>query len=357
MVFFGANPDPAAFGHEPCRDLELEPQPQRHLQYPPGPGENFYNVNSAERASIVVVTTDLPGAISRELAASGLSPDPGHFNYVSARLQHFGEIEYAKLRMTMGGELERKAKSAVHLLGFGRVITEFATAHLPISGKPPAAVLSLGALANLIVSTYDGLVDSGRGPDGILPRSRLTGGGLGRDNGDPFVERLVDLYFAGVSCLPYPHVPVYRTLRSAILRMYDAERVTVGSHECSRAVWRRKSALPFVIMGLPVWMTAPSLETGVYRAHSKWLYRLGQFFGWIDDAADLNDDRSAGRFNYLSSHMTPQTARRIAHHAIRILESWDPGAPEGRYGRTLRQTFLAVTWSWLRMYKPGESSR
>ena len=104
-------------------------------------------------------------------------------------------------------------------------------------------------------------------------------------------------------------------------------------------------------MGLPVWMTAPSVQQSVYRAHVKWLYRLGRFFGWIDDAADLDDDRAAGRPNYFSAGLKRGVARRIAREGALILEVWNAGAPQGQYGRTLRETFLAVTWSWLGMHK------
>ena len=299
------------------------------------------------------MTSDSAAAVSRELAGSGMSPDPAHSNYVLARMYHFGAIEYERLRKTIGCELERQARAAIRQLGFGRVMTEFAIAHLPIPGKPEAAVLSLGALANLIVSTYDGLLDSGRDPERILSRSRLTGAGNEPATDDPYIARLVEIYFTRVSSLTHPHAQCGRNLRSAILRMYDAERLTVGSPNCSHTIWRRKSALPFVIMGLPVWMTVPLWEGRACLAHSRWLYRLGQFFGWIDDAADLDADRSAGRPNYFSSALEPLTACRIARLGSRILEAWDVGAPAGRYGRTLRQTFLAVTWSWLGMHKTG----
>jgi len=299
------------------------------------------------------VIAGFPQAISRELANAGLSPDPARLNYICGRVYHFGELEHTRLLRSIGSELEPDAQLAVRLLGWGYVMTEFAVACLGVPGKPNSAVLSLGALANLIVSAYDGLLDSGREPERILLRSRLTNAGGERETGDPLIARLVDLYFVLLSRLPYPHAHLHRTLRSAILRMYDAETETAGSREFSLATWRRKSALPFVIMGLPVWMSIPSLDARAYRAHLNWLYRLGRFFGWIDDAADLNDDRAAQHLNYFSAGIEPFMAYRIARQGARILEAWDAGAPADRYGRTLRQTFLAVTWSWLETCKTG----
>ncbi len=294
------------------------------------------------------MTKDVRRGISRELSAARLRPDRAYFDYVGARLYHMGELEYERLLERTGSELEHQAKPAVRLLGFGHVMTEFAVAHLGFPGKPAPALLSLGALSNLIVTIYDGLLDSGQDGERVLPRSRLTGPRRRKNKtGDPLVNRLVDLYFAGVASLPRPDARVHKTLRSAILRMYDAERATSGSLEYTAAVWRRKSALPLVIMGLPVWMTVPSFDRRAYRAHLKWLYRLGRFFGWIDDAADLDDDRAAGRSNFFSAGLNRGMARRIAREGALILEAWNAGAPNGGYSRTLRETFLAVTWSWL----------
>jgi hypothetical protein len=297
------------------------------------------------------VEADWPRTIARALRAAGLRPDPKYFDYIRARMYHHGELEYQSLIEKAGPELEHRALHAIRQLGFGHVITEFAIAHLGIPGKPDRAVLSLGALSNLIVSMYDGLLDSGQDPERILPRSRITGIAGASKTGDPLLGTLVDLYFARLSAFPNPHAAVYQTLRSAIVRMYDAERATSGPLGYTRTVWRRKSALPIVIMGLPVWMTVPLLEICVYRAHLKWLFRLGQFIGWIDDAADIHADRAAGRPNYFSAGAGPNVARRIAGQGALIVEAWNTGAPRGRYGRTLLETFLAVTWSWLGVQK------
>jgi hypothetical protein len=297
------------------------------------------------------VKADWPRTIARTLRAAGLRPDPEYFDYIRARMYRHGELEYGRLLESAGPELERRAPHAIRLLGFGHVITEFSVAHLGIPGRPNRAVLSLGALSNLIVSLYDGLLDSGQDPERVLPRSRITGATGESKAGDPLLGSLVDLYFARLAALPHPNTAVHQTLRNAIVRMYDAERATSGPLGYTRTVWRRKSALPIVIMGLPVWMTVPLLENRVYRAHLQWLYRLGQFIGWIDDAADQHADRAAGRPNYFSAGTGPALARRIARQGARIVEAWNAGAPPCRYGRTLLETFLAITWSWLGVRK------
>ena len=271
-------------------------------------------------------------------------------------MYQLGELHYDTLQPAEGSKLERNSKLAFRLLGFGHVMTEFAVAHLRIRETQMLGPLSLGALANLIVSAYDGLIDSGHDPERVLPRSRLNGAGKRASRGDPLITALVDLYFERLACLPHPHPPVRKTLQNAILRMYDAERATAGAAEFSPEVWRRKSALPFVIMGLPIWMTTPSFDVRACRAHLAWLYRLGQFFGWIDDAADLDADRAANRPNYFNSRPKRFPAVRVARHARRILDTWDAGAPRDRDTGTLRQTFLAIVWSWLGVAKTGKVS-
>jgi len=273
------------------------------------------------------VTTSIATAIARQLSAAGNTPDPDRSRYISARLHHFGELQHRTVVPPP------QLASATSLLGFGYVMTEFAIAPVIASQKPYADVLALGALANLIVCAYDALLDSGHAPTRLLR--------------DPLIGRLVDLYFARLAGLPHAHRAVDRTLRRAIQRMYDAETATAGQPAASLREWRRKSALPFVVMGLPFWMTAPTFDFKRYREHLRWLYRLGQFFGWIDDAADLAGDRADGRLNYFCIATHPDAAQRIARCATRILQAWDAAVPPGRYTRTLRETFLAVTWAWL----------
>ncbi len=287
------------------------------------------------------MTSKLQRTLLREIAGARLTPSATYVPYVRARMYHWGDVEARRLQDIA------LPKDAARLLGFGHVMAEFATAQLGIGRRPAAAVLSLGALSNLIVSTYDGLIDSGSNSAAVLSRSQASG----IQTGDTPVARLVARYFSDVAALPHRHAPVLQALRRAILRMYDAERATAESRGFSAVVWRRKSALPLVVLGLPVWMTAPSFDAAAYCAHVRWLYRLGRFFGWLDDAADCNDDRSAGRPNYfvrdLADRREARMARRIAAEGVQILRAWDAGAPHDAYGRTLRETFLAITRSWV----------
>src|SRR5207302_2929071 len=125
------------------------------------------------------------------------------------------------------------------------------------------------------------------------------------------------------------------------------ESATIMNRELPPALWRRKSALPLVIMGLPVWMTTQLLDRRSYASHLRWLYRLGRFFGLVDDAADLEEDRAAGRPNCFLRATGREVADPVARQGLLLLKTWDAGAPPSRHVSTMRETFLAITWSWL----------
>jgi len=277
------------------------------------------------------VTPDLAAEVLRELATAGLAPDPARFDYLAARLVLYGEREFRHLPSDVSAALRQRESAAVRMLGFGYVLTEFAAA--PVTVPPDARVPALGALANLIVSLYDTELDAGAAPASIM-------------SGGSVVARLVELYYSRLDILARAGGPLEVLLRRAIDRMYHAERST-GRGANSRAIWRRKSALPFVVMGLPVWFAHPAARTRSCHAHLAWLYRLGRFFGWIDDAADLEDDCTAGHLNYFAGAAPAGMASRIALEGARILAAWQAGTTPDRYVGVLRETFLQAAWAWL----------
>ena len=277
------------------------------------------------------VTPDIVTEVLHELAAAGLAPDPARYDYLAARLLLYGERVLRQLPSGVSAALQQRESAAFRMLGFGYVLTEFAVA--PVTAQPDARVPALGALANLIVSLYDGELDTGAAPGSIISGSSL-------------LARLVELYYSRLDALAGAGGPLEVLLRRAIDRMYHAERFT-GRGANSRAIWRRKSALPFVVMGLPVWFAHPAARVRSCHAHLAWLYRLGRFFGWIDDAADLEDDCAACRLNYFRGAAPVGTATRIAREGARILAEWQAGITPGRHAGVLSETFLQAAWAWL----------
>jgi hypothetical protein len=83
---------------------------------------------------------------------------------------------------------------------------------------------------------------------------------------------------------------LFNTIMTIIKKMYLAEISTLNDVKPGIAELNRKSALPFVVMGLPVWFYSPEIFPQKYISHFKWLFGLGLFFGMLDDLIDLRED-------------------------------------------------------------------
>jgi hypothetical protein len=234
----------------------------------------------------------------------------------------------------------------------------FVVAPLGLAGEARESVLRLGALCNFIVATYDHLVDSDPGHRPPLHRGSVLPGRhrwsarrlfarIFRPPASRLMHRLVTLYFAELRRLPHAgtRIRLRAGIERLILRMYDAEGASLNGAATERLL-RRKSALPFVVMGLPGWLAVAEDEGGEYWWHLRWLYRLGDLFGWVDDAVDLEEDRAAGRPNRML--MDPMTPTGIAAEAGRLLTEWrervrsDDAAP-----RAEQEAFRGCLVSWL----------
>jgi len=114
--------------------------------------------------------------------------------------------------------------------------------------------------------------------------------------------------------------------------MYDEEGRTPRELRRLRgdAARQKKTALPLVVLGLPAWLASPVCSPDCYARHRRWLYRIGKFIRWIDDAADLSSDESAGAPNLVrralaraaSAGTGAMLARMIARRGRCLLEEW-----------------------------------
>ncbi|HYO48512.1 MAG TPA: hypothetical protein VEW94_01575, partial [Chloroflexia bacterium] len=329
-----------------------------------------------------------PTLLWHELEASKLVlTNPRRYEEGRAEISRRGAIEWGQVRSIMGEATGRGALSqlgrpypeddCIRILGFGHALTEFALKPLCLPYAEQQPVLRLGAMANLIVATYDQLVDLSGGPRKLLPQGTLDM--AAHDRGRRLVRgmalvspapsrmmlRLVAGYFEGIERLActrnHAHVPQVRNcLGRAIKMMYEAEELVCAQGEaiCSEQILRRKGALPFLVMGLPAWLVVPSLHLEHYLWHLHWLYRLGEFFGWIDDTVDLEADRASGQPNRLARLRTapwPGTgrdadiARMIARKGQRILAEWRRRAGDAgnkRIPLADTETFSICLASW-----------
>lgn len=243
-------------------------------------------------------------------------PEFGHSDaYLESLIVQRGELEAANLRADAhdGAWLEglsqlrvpHPAKAAGWALGFGSATADFLAAPLDPDPASVPAIRATGARVNLIVTLYDHLLDSGKKPD---------------DN--PLIPALIGGFYAGVPATPLLH--------RAIRRMYEAERG--GAH--SRRDWVRKSALPFVTTGLAVAILA---QRELPRGYLAWLYRVGIWIGWIDDARDLDRDRAAGYANRFAADVPPASPEPL------ILSWWRARSRR----EEVAEPFLYCVKAWL----------
>jgi hypothetical protein len=226
----------------------------------------------------------------------------------------------------------------VRMLGFGALLTRFATA--PLGPTPRSAELvALGALANFIVAVFDRFVDEQQSAR-VFPRSVLHGLLRGDDGpADGALAAIAARYLNGLRALHRSGAQdsTVERVHQLIAAMYDAELETVGARPSPTAL-RRKSALPFVVMGMPAWLALPQLTIDERRWHLRWLYELGDLLGWIDDVVDAEADNAAAHPNrVLIASSREHLPHWLARRCERLLAQWearvrciDSGALSGR---------------------------
>lgn len=136
--------------------------------------------------------------------------------------------------------------------------------------------------------------------------------------------------------------------------MHSAERASVEQGpRASAVVLRRKAALPFVVMGMPGWLASPGFDRRKYLWHLSWLFRLGSFFGQIDDVVDLAADLAAGRPNRAAAGRGAfgpgRSLNEIAEFGRSLRDEWrSRTAPEAdRLPPEVRQAVPICIASWL----------
>jgi hypothetical protein len=303
-----------------------------------------------------------------ELQSAGLLLEATTYQSVRSAVSAAGATEVRRLEMALGPSVWRRGLACLgrpypdgdsrRVLGFGRMLCGFAVAPLGLAGEARESVLRLGALCNFIVATYDHLVDSDPGQRPPLHRGSIAParhgwsarrllGRIFRPPAARLMQQLVGLYFAELERLPHAgtHIRLRAGIERLILHMYDAEGASLNGAATARLL-RRKAALPFVVMGLPGWLAVAEEQGGEYWWHLRWLYRLGDLFGWVDDAVDLEEDRGAGRPNRLLTD--PVTAVGIATEAGRLLAEWrERVRTDDAARRAEEEGFRGCLVSWL----------
>lgn len=258
-----------------------------------------------------------------------------------------GELEFGRIIRDAGSDFLALRTPMVRSLGVGSGLTHFAISGTGVPAEFLSRTRSLGALASLIVSAFDALIDSGEPVPALLS---------GDSSGKPApitgskaaaVSKLIELYFQRLTELPQERVGIRLLIDRSIRRMYEAEIGSTRAGPVPRHIWWRKNVLPFVVMAIPAWLVSQCYDVVLVRRHLRWLCRLGEFLGWVDDCVDYENDRLSGAANRVDarlSTMTDQTlVRKIAVMGRRVLSDWDHQNPRSE----VRNVFAVVVTSWI----------
>jgi len=229
----------------------------------------------------------------------------------------------------------------------GAVLTEFAAAQVPLSPDCRRAVAALGGLLILTVSAFDKVLDSGRPPPRVCFAAEPEPQPLHAGSVEELLPALQAEYFRRLDRLPRRQPELRELADSVFQRMYAAELRSTSAASVSRSTWWRKNVLPILMLGLPGWIATDSFNPSSCMRHLRWIARLGEFFGWLDDCVDYLEDVRLGQANRIDARLRSiskeQLVRTIAGQGKRVLEQWDRDEP----GPPLHSTFAVIVWSWI----------
>lgn len=239
---------------------------------------------------------------------------------VGALVAGLGERELAGVEATAGPDwsttLHQLAAPSPRercrrVLGLGHATTVFLAEPAGLTASSADRVGRLGARANLLVTLFARLTDRGLAPDEVLDPALLDRDGPDAPGPDRprgtgpvgrTVARLVDDYFRRIGSLPHAasRPGVVAALLRRIRRMHEEQRRVAAEPALREQAHLVRSVYPFVVMGLPGWLAAPSFDVPRFREVLGWLHRVGGFLRWIDDAADLAEDAASGSHNVVA---------------------------------------------------------
>ncbi|MEK6221867.1 MAG: hypothetical protein N2D54_06430 [Chloroflexota bacterium] len=208
--------------------------------------------------------------------------------------------------------------TTTQLIGWGQALTKYLIAPVSLPEREKNKVASLGALANFIVNLYDFMADQHRNQEIKISHEMLAKSmdPNPRELGDTppissilkLINTLSKFYFQGLLELPYANqnCKVNKIIQRAVVKMYKAENSTIQWDDKEQLPPSNhaivvKDAYPFMIMGLAAWLAVPKIDPNIFSRHLRWLYKVGIFYGWVDDAVDLEKDRLIGHPNLFSS--------------------------------------------------------
>ncbi len=285
-------------------------------------------------------------SLQRELPNIGIDPGPLCIKLVGARIADRGETEFERLSRENPLLMPHRAVCVRHL-GVGASFTEFLISSLQLNRDSRSAVASLGGIAHTIYAVFDSLLDESQSvPNLFAAQDPCPPADVAIRSKHQLVIDLVNLYFRDVNLLSPGNPRILAFLERAIQKLYRAELRSAEPNHFRWSTWWRKNVLPIVIMGVPAWLSVPTASNISFADHLRWLARVGEFLGWLDDFSDYDRDCSSGQINRLtfeSGISIPALAKRVSAKGRRVLEAWDAVNADS----PARDTFTVITWMWL----------
>jgi len=275
---------------------------------------------------------------------------PSHSIYENVYLEIYrvGEkkLEFIKTILTPGlwkTLIEGLGKSngeghCMRMLGFGHHLSIFMTAPFTIDPVKREQAANLGMLTNFIVAIYDCFLDLNKKnplPAWLLYLCSSASGRIVVKTFERFLPshsrimvRLVSTYFIQLNLLASNDEGggVKNLIYRSIKKMYEAEQLIGNDEKKIGTYWLRKSALPFVAMGLPCLLVAVKHQHISAFRFIRNLYRLGEAFGLLDDVTDLIQDELTGQPNIVSKKLNDgreeeEVIDELCQQTIRLLVS------------------------------------
>lgn len=213
-------------------------------------------------------------------------------------------------KMVRLSELKLTEADLIRVLGFGVVVTQYLIEPISMPKKSFERVVYSGAIANLLVTLFDHYIDNQ-----FIKNFKLIESTLSKKNnfidkikygvyylqGNLYqrqISNLINIYYNQIDALSDRKdsdiKQKTRALNYIIDKMYVAEKLSLlQPKKYTSVLWRHKSALPFLAMGIPAWFPTP-INKELWIWHLRWMYSFGDLMGLIDDAVDFeNDTKSA----------------------------------------------------------------
>ena len=331
--------------------------------------------------SITFLEQSLKTQLCKKFTENEFFPSTSVYNVYRHNISKRGQIFYDDvfsplLSKTHWNSLEKLFKEKnfypdlQRVLGFGGVLTEFLIAPLSISLDKYDDIIKLGTLANYIVTTYDMLIDSN------ISAYPISKNELNHIMNNPFNDitpffdpdskahnlmlHEIMIYFRELSKIVKSshNFFIYENLKSDISNLFNAEISTKQKNFCEDniSVLIDKSALPFVIMGLPACMIMPITNPQFVSDYRTWLYRFGNFIGLIDDVNDMVNDHNGNRPNRIliqlnKSNPITETdidyiVKDVTNFGIQIMEDWYNFPTNNLKNTSIKHVLPITVLSW-----------